>query len=168
MSVAVREARPSDLAVALGLWRALQAEHEALDGRYRLADDADARWSASYREWTRSPASRVWLAVGAGHAVGLATAHLYAPAPTFRPVPLVHVDDLYVAPAARGSGVGRRLLDAARAWGRAEGAQHLQAGVLTANAGARAFWTREGGADYAVTVTLPLADGEDGGERSEE
>ena len=159
MSPTVREARPSDLAAALALWEALHREHEARDPRYRLSDDAAARWSTSFRDWTRSTQSRVWLALDAGRPVGLLTAHLYQPAPTYRPGLLVHVDDLYVAPEARGSGVARQLLDAARAWGRAEGAGHLQAGVLAANAAGRAFWAREGAADYSVTVTLPLDDG---------
>ncbi len=157
MSAVVREARPSDLAVALPLWRALHAEHEALDPRYRMADDAGVRWASDFREWTRSPASRVWLAVDGGEAVGFLTAHLYAPAPVYHPASLVHVDDLFVAPTHRGAGIGTALVRAVRAWARAEDAQHLQVGVLAANAGARAFWARRGAADFSVTATLPLA-----------
>ena len=93
---------------------------------------------------------------GAGQSVGVLTAHLYQTAPTFEPETLVHVDDLYVAPSARGAGVGARLLDHAREWGRERGAAHLQAGVLAANAVGRAFWSRQGADDYSVTVTLPL------------
>lgn len=159
MSVAIREARPSDLAVALPLWEALHREHEARDPRYRLSDDAARRWSTDFRDWARSDGSRIWLAVDGGQAVGLLTAHLYQPAPTYRPRLFVHVDDLYVAPDLRGSGVGRQLLDAARAWGRTAGAEHLQAGVLATNEAGRAFWTRQGAEDYSVTITLPLGDG---------
>ena len=154
--VAVRPARPSDLAVALPLWRALHAEHEALDPRYRLSDDAGQRWAADFREWTRSRGSRIWLALRSARPVGLLTAHLYEPTPTYRPRLLVHVDDLYVAPSARGLGVGARLMDHARQWGRAEGAAQVQAGVLAANADGRAFWARQGAEDYSVTVALPL------------
>ncbi len=154
----IREARPSDLAAALPLWRALHGEHESLDARYRLADDAGARWSTDFREWTRSRTSRVWLAVGAGAPVGLVTAHLYVPTPTFEPQSLVHVDDLYVAPAARGTGLGARLLDHARQWGAAQGATQLRAGVLATNAAGRAFWTRQGAQDFSVTVTIAMGD----------
>ena len=155
----VREARPSDLAAALPLWLALHHEHQALDPRYRLADDAGARWSADFREWTRSRTSRVWLAVDGGEPVGLVTAHLYEPVPTFEPQPLVHVDDLFVDPSARGTGLGARLLDHARRWGAAQGATQLRAGVLATNAAGRAFWTRQGAQDFSVTVTMPVGDG---------
>ena len=151
----VREAQSSDLASALALWEALHREHEAADARYRMSDDAAARWATDFRDWTRSRTSRVWLAM-APEPVGLLTAHLFEPAPTYRYVSLVHVSDLYVTPAARGTGVGRALLDAARQWGRAEGATRLQAGVLAANAAARAFWDRQGAEDYSVTVTMEL------------
>lgn len=162
--VTVRPARPADRDAAVALYASLHREHEALDPRYRLADDALARWATDVRDWTRSRADAVWLAeTSAGHpgspgraAVGLLTAHLFQPSPMFRAHTFVWVDDLYVAPPLRGRGVGRRLLDAARAWGRERGAVELRAGVLAANAGARRFWSREGAADVSVTVAAPL------------
>ena len=150
----VRVARPSDLAPALALWQALHDEHQSLDGGYRLAGDAAARWSADFREWTRSRTSRIWLALDAGRPAGLLTAHLHETVPTFEPVTLVHVDDLYVAPAARGAGLGARLLAGARRWGAENGATELRAGVLAANAAGRAFWAAQGARDFSVTVTL--------------
>ena len=57
---------------------------------------------------------------------------------------MVYVDDLYVAPAARGQRLSSRLLDEARAWGYAQGATELRAGVLAANATGRHVWAREG------------------------
>ena len=154
----IRHARTSDLDAALALWQALHTEHEALDPRYRLSDDAAARWRTSLRDWVRSPASRVLFAqeTDASEPVGLLTAHLYEPAPTYRPHLLVHVDDLYVAPEARGHGLGRALVEAAVAWGRAEGATQLRAGVLATNAAGRAFWASVGGADFSVTVAVEL------------
>ena len=151
----LRAARPSDLDAALALWQALHREHQALDPRYRLADDAAARWSTDFREWTRSRTSQIWLAFGPVP-VGLVTAHLYETVPTFEPQSLVHVDDLYVVPEARGAGVGAALLDAVRVWGAAQGATQLRAGVLAANAAGRAFWQRQGAQDFSVSVTMPM------------
>ena len=153
----IRPAQPSDRDAAVALYAALHRAHETLDPRYRLADDALARWATDVRDWTRSRADAVWLAeTPAGDAVGLLTAHLYQPPPMFRPHTLVWVDDLYVDPAHRGRGVGRRLLDAARTWGRERGAVELRAGVLAANEGARRFWAGEGATDFSVTVVAPL------------
>ncbi len=156
MSPVVRLARPSDREPALALWTALHREHEAQDPRYRLADDAGERWATDFRDWVRAPGSRVWIALVTGRPAGLLTAHLYQPAPVYRSHLLVHVGDLYVAPPARGAGVGRALLDQARAWGREEGATQLQAGVLAQNPAGRAFWAGQGAQDYSVTVTVAL------------
>ncbi|MGB3544201.1 N-acetyltransferase family protein, partial [Rubrivirga sp.] len=104
----------------------------------------------------RSPASRIWLALEGGAAVGLVTAHLYEPAPMYRPSLMVHVDDLYVTPTSRGRGVGSRLIDEARQWGLSQGATELRAGVLAANGAGRAFWETERARDYSVTVVLDL------------
>lgn len=152
----VRPARPSDLPEALALWEALHREHEALDPRYRLSESAALRWSNDFRTWTRGSSDRVWLALGPDP-LGLLTAHLYEPAPTFEPLSMVYVDDLYVVPEARGRGVAGALLDAAKAWGVEAGAVQLRAGVLAGNEAGRAFWARQGAEDFSVVVTMPLS-----------
>jgi GNAT superfamily N-acetyltransferase len=152
----VRRAMPSDRAAAVALWTALHREHEGQDARYRLSDDATARWATDFGTWARSDADRIWLAEADGEAVGLLTAHLYAPAPTFRPAVMVYVDDLYVVAGARGQGVAGLLLDEARAWAASNGATEIRAGVLAANPAGRAFWERQGAADFSVVVTIPL------------
>ena len=158
--VSIRRAVPSDRPAAVALWTALHREHEAQDARYRLADDAAARWATDFGTWARSDVDRIWLAfdgeVGAAAPVGLLTAHLYTPAPTFAASRMVYVDDLYVAPRARRAGVAGGLLDEARAWGFANDATEVRAGVLASNPAARAFWAREGGVDFSVVVTVDL------------
>ena len=156
--VTIRRAVRSDREAAVALWRALHREHEAQDARYRLSDDAAARWATDFGTWTRSDADRVWLAERAGAPVGLLTAHLYAPAPTFQPALMVYVDDLYVAPAARRAGAAALLLDEARAFALANGATEIRAGVLAQNPAGRAFWRRHGAADFSVVVTIQVQD----------
>ena len=153
---AVRRAVASDGAAAVALWTALHREHEAQDERYRLSDDAAARWATDFRTWVRSDADRIWLAEADGAPVGLLTAHLYAPAPTFQPAVMVYVDDLYLAPGARGRGVAGRLMDEARAWAYANRATEIRAGVLAVNRAARAFWEKQGAAAFSVVVSVPL------------
>ncbi len=154
--VTIRRATRADRDAAVALWAALHREHEALDDRYHLAGDAEERWATDFRTWAESDADRVWLADRAGSAVGLLTAHLYTPAPTFAEALMVYVDDLYVAPAARRRGAAGLLLDEARAWAYGAGATELRAGVLAGNAAARAFWARQGAADFSVVVAVPL------------
>ena len=157
--MSVRRALPADADAALALWTALHREHEALDPRYRLADDAPALWATDFRTWVRSDADRIWLAIDDSDVpVGLLTAHLHVPAPTFAADLLVHVDDLYVAPEARARGLARSLLDEARAWAFACGATEVRAGVMSANAAGRAFWAREGGRDFSVLVSIDLSE----------
>ena len=156
MPVTTRRATRPDRDAAVALWTALHREHEALDARYRLADDAAERWAADFREWADSDADRIWLAEHHGEPVGLLTAHLYTPAPTFAEALMVYVDDLYVAPSARRLGAASGLMDEARAWAYGAGATDIRAGVLAGNAAARAFWAGQGAADFSVIVTLPL------------
>lgn len=152
----IRKARQADRDGALALWRLLQDEHEAHDPRYRVSDDAEARWLTDFRDWTRAHSSGAWVAEADDRLVGLLTAHLAEPAPVYRGAPFVFVGEIVVAPEWRGRGVARRLLNAAREWGRQVGATELRAGVLATNPGGRTFWERQGGRDFTITVTVPL------------
>ncbi len=153
--VRVRRARPGERDAVLALWTALHREHEALDPRYRLADDAPLMWANDFQEWARDDQHAYLVAEEErGRLVGLITAHLLVPTPVYAPDLFAHVDDLYVVPEARGRGVGARLVEAVRDWARAQGASSLRAGVLALNPAGRAFWARMGAADFAVTVTL--------------
>jgi len=53
------------------------------------------------------------------------------------------VEDLAVDPARRSSGVGRALLDAAKAWAREHGATHLELDSGDARIDAHRFYERE-------------------------
>ena len=157
----LRLARRTDAPVALALWQALHAEHESQDPRYKMSEDASARWATDFRDWTQGAGHRIWLAEIASPAsetaqrvVGLLTAHLYQPAPTFEPYTMVYVDDLYLKPSARGAGLASRMLDEVRAWAVESGAKEIRAGVLAANAAGRAFWSKQGATDFYVTVTV--------------
>ena len=60
------------------------------------------------------------------------------------------VEDLAVHPDRRSLGIGRRLLDAARAWGRERGATHLELDSGEARVDAHRFYEREGPSSRTV------------------
>ena len=54
------------------------------------------------------------------------------------------VEDLAVDPGRRSEGVGKALLDAAKAWARERGATHLELDSAEARSDAHRFYEREG------------------------
>jgi GNAT superfamily N-acetyltransferase len=55
----------------------------------------------------------------------------------------VWVEDLAVHPERRSLGIGKRLLDEAKDWGRARGAEHLELDSAETRADAHRFYERE-------------------------
>ncbi|MBA2274750.1 MAG: GNAT family N-acetyltransferase [Actinobacteria bacterium] len=69
------------------------------------------------------------------------------------------VHTLVVEEATRSAGVGGRLIGAAESWALAEGAKGIRVNVLLQNAGARAFYEREGYLPIALRYGKPLTPG---------
>ena len=88
------------------------------------------------------PAIHAFIADRNGEPVGLAIVFLNFS--TWRGSPGVYVQDIYVAANARGTGLGKKLLQAVAAWGQARGANHLRLSVEPENTGARAFYLSAG------------------------
>lgn len=101
------------------------------------------------------PAFRALLAESGGEIVGAA---LYSPVfSTVRAGAGAYVSDLWIAPQARGRGLGRRLLaavadDAVTVWD----AVFLKLAVYDDNEGARAFYDRLGFAASSGETTMTL------------
>lgn len=89
-----------------------------------------------------TPAFEALLAELDGEAVGLCL--YFASYSTWRGTSGIYVQDLIVADAARGLGVGRRLLAETAAIARARGGSYLRLSVDDDNARARAFYRRSG------------------------
>lgn len=102
--------------------------------------DAD-RARATLRELTDSPDSEVLVAELDGEVIGLCT--VYRDIHSVRFGQRAWVEDLSVAPGRRSLGVGKRLLDAAMDWARAQGASHLELDSSTTRVDAHRFYERE-------------------------
>lgn len=114
--------------------RALQDSPDSFWATYeREAEFPPEKWAARLAD----PDARWWVArTGDGVDVGLACVRLEDSG--------AHLVSMWVAPEARGKGVGSRLVDEAIAWARAAGAEQMQLWAVDGNAAARALYARKG------------------------
>jgi GNAT superfamily N-acetyltransferase len=104
-----------------------------------------------------SPLFHALLAEVDGEAVGLCL-YFYTYS-TWLGTPGIYVQDLFISQAARGTGLGRRLLENVAAVGRAANANHLRLAVYQENEAAQQFY-RAIGMRYREEECIYQADGE--------
>jgi GNAT superfamily N-acetyltransferase len=127
------EATDADVALAAPLFDAYRRFYD------RPSDLALAREFLADRLWAED--SVVFLAfeaVGAAEAVGFA--QLYPSWSSVAARPIWILNDLFVAPAARGRGVGHALLERCRQLAVETGAQRLMLETLAGNTGAQRLY----------------------------
>ena len=151
----IRDARlPQDELAILGFINGLQDYEAAFEpDRRRDPDFAVEHW----RELQHRCAEKhgvMLIAEDGGKAVGWAFAHDQN-AELFVVAPERHhgfLAELYVAPEARGKGLGRALIEGCEAWARTRGHKLLQVGVLARNG--RAIRSYEGAGYTAYGITM--------------
>lgn len=105
--------------------------------------EAEASDAAEYAERARAGSAgdrRAWFVAEDGappSPIGLVLGRRRPPATCL-------VFSMWVAPTARGQGVGRALLEAVEDWAAGSGARHVVLWVFRANSGALAFYRRLG------------------------
>ncbi len=122
-----------------------------------LQDTPDAFGSSYEREqpfppdkWTerlKNPESRWMVATDGGADVGLVCGLAEEGG--------MHLLSMWVAPEARGRGVGSRLVDATVAWAREYGAEEVGLWAVDRNAAARALYVRKGFTRSGKVMALP-------------
>jgi GNAT superfamily N-acetyltransferase len=147
----IRAARATDVPVLLGLFGELAAyehlEHELHASEPRLSEAL----------FGRRPAAAALIAERGSEAVGYA---LFFPTfSSFLTTTGVWLEDLFVRPAHRGSGVGRALLSAVAARVREQGGERLEWAALDWNEPALGFYRRVGARTMGEWITHRL-DGE--------
>jgi ribosomal protein S18 acetylase RimI-like enzyme len=151
----IRRADPSDVALVRELrLRALESDPDAFG---ETLERARTRPEADYAEWIVSPENGMFVAAdGDGSLVGMAVG---APAPVDdRPRPAA-LFAMWVAPEARGQGVGGALVEAVEGWARSKGYARIGLGVTSTNEPAIRLYTRLGFVDLGDTY--PLREGSD-------
>jgi GNAT superfamily N-acetyltransferase len=105
------------------------------------------------------PAQRGFLALRDGRAVGFA--HVGVQPSTWAVESDGYLEDLYVDPAARGTGAGRALLDHLHEVGTESGWRRVHWLTDTDNTNARRLYDRAGELRHEVRYVLPLPTGDD-------
>ncbi len=99
------------------------------------------RAAATLSELIAAEEAEVLVAEAGGRVVGVCTVYLDIRSVRFGD--RAWVEDLSVDPECRSQGVGKALLDAAKDWGRAHGASHLELDSGMARTDAHRFYDRE-------------------------
>ena len=132
MSIAIRPAIAGDLDLIIGFIRAL-ADYERLADEVRLD-----RAVLGAHLFGPAPKAEVIIAESSGAPVGFALFfHNFS---TFEGRPGIYLEDLFVAPEARGTGAGKALLSALAALALTRGCARLEWSVLDWNEPAITFY----------------------------
>lgn len=141
-TVTIHHAEPTDLA-------GVQADVVAL-----FTEDSGARDATISRDWPQSHAAawledqmaserKVLLIARSDGQVGYLAGELLAPS-AMRTVSVAVLVSMYVRPAFRGRGVGRRLVEAFGDWARERRAERMSVTAFAANTDAVRFYERFG------------------------
>jgi ribosomal protein S18 acetylase RimI-like enzyme len=103
------------------------------------ARQPDAHWSARLASGAESPSDLPLVAESGGELLGLLWGRNDSSEPE-----VVHLYQMWVAPAARGTGIGRMLLDAAVAWAGERGARRVLLSVACGDTPAARLYARRG------------------------
>jgi GNAT superfamily N-acetyltransferase len=132
----LREATPDDAEAVVALYDWLFAPPGSVPPRWDPVAAQDR-----VRQLVAGPRSVVLLAEDEGSTVGFCTIAVDLLSVRFGP--RAWVEDLAVDPAHRSAGVGKALLDAAKAWAAGIGASHLELDSGDARVDAHRFYDRE-------------------------
>jgi GNAT superfamily N-acetyltransferase len=151
----IREAVRADLVALVDAIVALNENGTAADPRYRLHEDGPARLRehllhAWFGRFLPFPACLV--AESEGRIVGLVSGELAPDPGILANPPTARIDNLWVEPDHRRTGIARRLVEAWCARAVRAGYPRTTVGTLVRDARAVAFWEAMG--FEALTVTL--------------
>ena len=115
----------------------LRALREAPEAFAETYEEALARPAEDWARWAADPSLVIVVAINGGEWVGMVACRELEDRRTW-------LSALWVDPAARGTGLGARLIDAVADWSRERGATALDLSVTTNNEHASALYTSSG------------------------
>jgi GNAT superfamily N-acetyltransferase len=151
----IREGTAADLSRVRPLWEALY-EHQRAHGLLaEVAADGFDRWAAALTT-VLGRFGCLFVAQSAVEPVGFLAGRVRAPTPPFGPAPVGFISEVFVAQSRRGTGAGRRLIEAATVWFAAQGVARLELQVLVGNTAARDAYLRLGWREELVQMVCPI------------
>lgn len=153
----IRQATEADLATLTDLWMRMMGEHAAFEPRVRLAAAARPAYHCYLELHCRGPRSLVVLAEEDDKKIrGFCCAYVCQNLAMFLPSELGYVSDLYLAPEARGQGLGREMVGTVVEWFRSQGVSSVQLQVYRANGVGHEFWKAMGFEPFFDRMHLEL------------
>jgi GNAT superfamily N-acetyltransferase len=154
MEPAIRAVERRDLKRAVEMWAALMENAGIHDPRWKLvekAPDSMRRWAEDL--WlVYDPFPHAWVADVDGELVGWLDGHPSNPSPVLDLPRGATIGNLWVEPAWRRRGLGRRLVEAFVARAAAAGYTDIEVGTLARDRNAVAFWREQGFGDWLLVL----------------
>lgn len=144
MKILIEPCPPDDIDTLAMLWMRMMEEHRAFEPRLRLSDLAESAYKNYLSIHIRSQRSRVLVARDDAEIVGFICGYIAQNLPMFLPSEFGYISDLYVSPAKRGTGLGKKLVEAMHGWFAERKIACTQLQVYRANCQGREFWNRMG------------------------
>lgn len=146
------------------LWQQLLAHHSEVAGHLttlgavREPEDSWRLRRGQYLEWLREPLTAVLVARDGDRLLGYAVVRVVDAPGSWQWGDRTGVlETLVVDDEARGAGVGKALLGAAREHLAKSGVQVMKIPVIEGNEGALRFYEREGTVDFVRTLVMPVS-----------
>jgi len=151
MGFTMRHGNENDTPGMLRLWREMMDFHAQVEPRFRPLPSpvGEQAWEKHLREnvWGNDDWC-VFVAEADGELIGQIMGVVRDPVPVFERKRYGYVTDIFVAPAARRSGVGQALFKELKAWFCERAVSHLQLQVAHNNSVSQTFWRAMGCTDY--------------------
>ncbi|HKZ26322.1 MAG TPA: GNAT family N-acetyltransferase [Rubrobacteraceae bacterium] len=146
----VRPGRRDDATAAARLWVMSAEEHTLYDPVYTTAPDAEKVMRRFLSDLSSSSHSCLFVAEVDGEVVGFLSGELREGSPAFQPKTWAAVEDVYVTPDHRSSGIGHALFEACQEWARERGANGVSLQVAADNTRGRKFYQELGFREVSV------------------
>lgn len=154
----IRRADYADLEDVLRLWARMMREHEKADARIRLAAGALAAYRSYAGYHLTNGHSRVLVAEAGGEVIAFCLMTITRNLPMFLPDRYGYLSDLYVDPAYRRRGIGRRIVAELIDWLAEYRISSVQLQYYSFNETGEAFWRSLGFNPYYTRMWLDMAD----------